>query len=371
VLSPAETPLTIAHVDAESGFSGGEVQVFLLLDGLERLGHRNVLFCTPGSRAQAEAEARGIETRAVHMPSHIALGRVPALARAFRELGADLVHTNTGRDAWLGGMAAWRAGLPSVTTRRMDRRIRRGLRTRWTYLTFANRIGSISPGVTRCLVEAGVPEERIAFIPEAVDPRRVATTRPRAEARRDMGVGEDEVLVLGMGALLPRKGFDVLLDAVGQLDATSRARVQVRIGGAGASRADLERRAEALGIDERVAFLGLREDVGDVLQTADVFAMPSRAEGLGVAALEAMGAGLPVVASEVGGLAFSIVDGETGLHVPPADASRLAEALERLIRDETLRTAMGARARARADDVFHPDKMVASYVQLYMEILAS
>src|SRR5262245_60061974 len=122
--------LSIAHVDAEAGFSGGEVQVFLLMEGLRRRGHRNVLVAPPGSRSASEAGRRGIETRAVPMRGDLDLPAVLRLKHELARAEVDLVHLHTGRATWLGGLAARWAGLPAITTRRQDRPLARSRRTR-------------------------------------------------------------------------------------------------------------------------------------------------------------------------------------------------------------------------------------------------
>src|SRR5262245_29286488 len=111
--------LTIAHVDSERGFSGGQVQVFLLMEGLRERGHRNLLCCRPGSLQEQRARQLGLETAAVSMRNDAQLTAVPRLAAAFRRHGVDLVHLHTGRANWLGGLAARWAGRPAVSTRRM------------------------------------------------------------------------------------------------------------------------------------------------------------------------------------------------------------------------------------------------------------
>ncbi len=353
------------------GFSGGETQVFLLMEGLRERGHGVHLVCQPNSQAEAAARERGFPVQTVPMKSHVDLTTVHRLRKAYAQVGADLVHTNTGRDAWLGGWAAHRAGLASVTTRRMDRRVKRGFRTRLTYTSFVQKTVAISPGVRACLEAGGVPTERIVLIPEAADPARVSAERSAPAVRKDLGVAEHEVLLLGMGALLPRKGFDVMLESVGRLPAHLRERVQVRIGGEGESREAWAALARARGIQDRVRFLGQRTDIGDLLQAADVFVMPSRREGLGVAALEAMAAGLPVIASRVGGLAFSVVDGETGFHAEPEDIDGFATAIARLVEDEALRGRLGEAAGERARSRFSKEVMVDAYEALYAAVLAS
>src|SRR5258707_8777824 len=130
-------PLRIAHVDAERGFSGGEVQVFLLIEGLAAHGHDNLLLCPPGSGAEAEAKRRAIAAAAVPMRNAVDLVASWRLARAMKAANVDLVHLHTGRAAWLGGAAARLAGVAAVVTRRMDRPLRASWRTRLVYEHYA------------------------------------------------------------------------------------------------------------------------------------------------------------------------------------------------------------------------------------------
>src|ERR1700733_4399266 len=100
----SHTPLCIAHVDAETGFSGGEVQVFLLMEGLRARGYRNVLVSPPNSRALDRARDRGFESQAVRMRGDLDIGAVVEMSRVLRDLAPDLVHLHTGRATWLGGL---------------------------------------------------------------------------------------------------------------------------------------------------------------------------------------------------------------------------------------------------------------------------
>ncbi|MBX3027487.1 glycosyltransferase family 4 protein [bacterium] len=360
------SPLTIAHVVAERRFSGGEVQVFLLMEGLARRGHRNVLLCPPGSAAAAAAARRGIAVRPVAMRGDLDLIAAWRLSGALR--GADLVHLHTGRAAWLGGLAARRAGLPAVVTRRMDRPVRRGWRTRLIYERCSQRTAAIAPGIVAQLIAGGVPRQRIVLIPSAVDPERVRPRLGTAAVRGAQGAAADATVLLCAAALVRRKGIDVLLDALAALAARG-LRPLLWVAGEGPEGAALAAQAERCGVAAQVAWLGQRDDVGDLLAAADVFVLPSRAEGLGVAALEAMAAGRPVVASAVGGLAEAVVDGRTGLLVPPGDAVALGAALERLLREPALRAALGAAGPTRVGEGFLAEQMVAAYERLYRDVL--
>lgn len=362
-----DTDLTVVHVDTERDFSGGQVQVFLLLDGLAERGVRNVLCCRPGSRAEEEARRRGLDVRTVPMRNDVHLTSVPRIARAIRETGADLVHLHTGRANALGGLAARVARCPAITTRRMDAPVRRHPFNRWLYGS-VRRAVAISPAVGECLARGGVPAEKIRVINSSVDPARLRPSQPRDDLRAGLGLEARDVTLLVLARLTHRKGVDVLLAALARADDSGRPPVCL-VAGDGPMLEELKARSRGLDLSSRVCFLGHRADSADLLAACDVFVMPSRAEGLGIAALEAMAAGRPVVGSRVGGLADAIVHERTGLLVPPDDPAALAAALDRVVADPALRHRLGDAGPDRVREGFTADQMVESYLALYREVL--
>jgi glycosyltransferase involved in cell wall biosynthesis len=140
------------------------------------------------------------------------------------------------------------------------------------------------------------------------------------------------------------------------------------VAGDGPERERLAALARALPGPHRAVLLGHVANVADVLCAADAFVLPSRAEGLGVAALEAMALGLPVVATRVGGLEQAVA--QSGLLVPPDDAAALATAVASLAADGDLVRRLGSAARARIEAHFLFDVQVARYAALYERVLA-
>lgn len=360
--------LCIAHVDAERGFSGGELQVFLLMVGLRELGYRNVFFCPPGSLGEREAGRLGIECRPVRMRNSFDLPSVVSLTRGFRKAKADLAHLHTSRATWLGGLAAYAARIPAITTCRMERQFARGWRTRFIYQSLVRKVVAISANIANSLVSAGVPEHQCQVIHSAVDPALLVPSPARSQIREELGAEPDDHVLLTLAALIPRKAIDVLLDALAQL-AEEGCRPWLWIAGDGPLRRELESQAHRLGVEEQVRFLGQRTDVADLLAGCDIFVLPSYREGLGVAALEAMAAGRPVVATAVGGLQEAVVNGRTGLLVPPANAAALAEAIGKLLRNEALCTQMGAAGPERIGERYLPEQMVTAYDALYRLVI--
>ena len=343
------------------------MQVLLLVDGLAARGWRNAIACRGGSAVEKAARRRDIETHCTGMRNDFDLASVIALRAAIRSSGAGLVHLHTGRATWLGGLAARLARVPAISTRRMDRPVPRGWRTRLVYERLVRHVVAISPAVADRLVVGGAPASKISVIASAVDSEALRPRRVRDDVRRELGTPAEQPAILALARLVPRKGIDVLVNALAILARDGLA-AELWIAGDGPEEGALKALVSKLGLDG-IRFLGRRTDVADLLGACDVVAVPSRLEGLGVAALEAMAAGRPVVASAVGGLAEAVVHGCTGLLVPPDDPAALANALDQLIRDPALREALGGAGPQRVAEGFSAEQMVDSYVRLYEKVL--
>lgn len=369
---PAQNPLPlrgpVVHVDTEHGFSGGEVQVFLLMEGLRQQGIAQALVAPPGSESARIGKQRGFQVHEIAMRNSFDLASAWRLARVLRTAG--LAHLHTGRAAWLGSLAANRSGCPVVVTRRMDRKVKRGFRTWYAYRKTARAVVAISPAVRQCLIDGGVPDDRIAVIWEALDDARIRPTKDRATMRRELELPDDSFALLVLAVLTRRKGVDVLLRALHRLaDTPGFARIQLLVGGDGEELESLKALSRELALDAHVRFLGRRKDAGDLLGACDAFVLPSRAEGLGVAALEALGAGRPVIASRVGGLGEMVVDGECGLLVPSEDEAMLAAAIAKLEADRALARRLGAGGPVRLDQGFRLSQLVERHLELYRRAL--
>ena len=205
-------------------------------------------------------------------------------------------------------------------------------------------------------------------LPPGVDPERF---RPHDEAtrratRRRHGLDPDAPLVLGVSRLVPRKGFDVLLDAVGPLDG-----VQVAIVGAGRDAARLARRARPLGSRARLLGRVPEDELPALYASADVFAMLCRdrwagleTEGFGIVFLEAAACDVPAVAGRSGGSHEAVVDGETGTVVEPRDVDAVRDAIDALLRDDDHRRRLGVAAGVRARDQFAYDRLASRLAPL-------
>ena len=223
---------------------------------------------------------------------------------------------------------------------------------------FAHAVVANSRAASDILQREGVPATRIEVIPNGLDVQRFA-------ARASYG---SITTVLTVANLRMEKAHDVLLQAAATL-LKAHPQLRFQIAGDGPRLPSLRRLAAALGIAERVTFLGHREDVPALLAHADVFVLPSRSEAFPNGAIEARAAGLPVVASAVGGLLDLVDPGRTGLLVPPDDPRALADALDGLVRAPARAAALGGAARDEVVRRYSFDRMVRSFEDLYLSQL--
>ena len=158
------------------------------------------------------------------------------------------------------------------------------------------------------------------------------------EKRKELGVGPDEVLVLSAGELMTRKNHEVMIEAIAL---ANDPRIVYVICGIGDRLGFLENLANKLGIRDSVRFIGLRYDIPELLKSADIFAHPSKREGLGIAPLEAMASGLPIVTSNIQGIKDYSISGLTGFALDPNDINGFSSAICALVDDAGLRKQMG------------------------------
>ena len=345
---------------------------------LLRAGHEAELFCDPHGELWRQANAAGIACSPLKIRNSLdAAAGLQLRSRLTREY-YDIVHFHTARAHAMAPYARRRAGA-LVVTRRMDYVPNRWFAP-WLYNHMVDGVAAISEGVAQALKRAGVAHERITIIPSGVDCARFSppNSARRQRLREQLGLLPGEIAVGAIGALVPRKGHPILIDAM----ALARPEVAERrtetvanslrcfIAGAGPLQHELAQRIRQMDLDRKVTLLGPLADSATLLNSLDIFVMPSLQEGMGVAALEAAAAGLPVVASAVGGLPEVVEDQRTGILVNPGDSAMLAQAIERLAGDELKRTVMGAEGRRRALSNWSIELMGQRTLKLYDACLA-
>lgn len=208
------------------------------------------------------------------------------------------------------------------------------------------------------LIGQGWPAARAHYLPNFVD-AKIASPLPRETLRTPM----DAPLLLAMGRLHHNKGFDVLLAALARLPG-----VYLWLAGEGTEEAALRNQAERLQVQNRVRFLGWRDDGPALMAAADVLVCPSRVEPLGNVVIEAWAHGKPVAAARARGPAALIKDGISGLLADCEDADALAQAIRRVIGDPALAAGLAAAGREAYEQDFTETAVVARYLTFFKDV---
>ena len=239
-------------------------------------------------------------------------------------------------------------------------------------LKWTDAIVCCSQAVSRSVVaHIGGAVDQHTIIPFGVDINRFASAT--ALGRQELGLQRDGI-VLGTVCRLvePKKGLRVLLEALAQLKGDERIPLfQLLLVGDGPARSMLEYLRDHLGLSRQVVFTGLRRDLPRIFSAVDVFVLPSRYEGFGIAILEAMAAGKPVIATTVGGIPEFVRTGESGLLVSPDDSAALATAIGTLLSDPARAEAMGRNGRGHVQKLYSIESVVKRHEDLYVRCLSS
>ncbi len=225
-------------------------------------------------------------------------------------------------------------------------------------------------GVKRYIEIKAVSPEKVLYLPNGLDPSPFFEASGKKEIfRKRFGIGTKDFLWLAVGRLVPQKDYPTLLKAFAEF-VKDFDNARLWIAGEGPLRESLQNLAQRLGLEGSVRFLGLRRDIPELMAAADAFVLSSAWEGMPNVLLEASASGLPIVSTRVSGAEEIVRNDETGYLVPPGNPSALAEAMRKVMAlssDERKR--MGEAARRRVEELFHIERVVDRWEEVYQGLL--
>lgn len=343
----------VCHINLDRGYRGGERQTELLIRELADKGwHQRLVHRRGAVLAERLAGTPGLQLRAC--------GGLLSAARCLA--GADLVHVHQGRaiyPAWLAGIVL---GIPYLVTRRVPNPPSSGWLTRKAYRG-AQRLVCISSAVAGDLGQAlGLSSQAMPVIEDGFLAMRADAQASRLLRRQ---WGEPDFVVGHVGALDDKHKGQADLIAVARALSASHPQVHFVLVGAGRDEARFREQSQGLA---NLHLAGFVERVGDYMGAFDLFAFPSREEGMGSVLLDAMDRGLAVVATRVGGIPELVAHGETGLLVEPGQPQALGESIVALYQDPQRRERMGQAGRERSR-LFTARVMADRYAELYRDMM--
>lgn len=363
-------PYNILYLNHVSYIGGAEVALLNLLTYLDRDTYHPVVLSPPGDLTEA---LQRLDVSCVPIPLLDGLNRhtlpgflraLPQLATAISGKAPDLLHANTNFTSEYAGILSRWKHVPTVGHIRDIEPL--GRMGRWT-VRQNTRLIAISDAVIQYLLDEDVPKQQIVRVYDGVD---LAQYQPSQSAS-----AHDPGVVIGIiGQIGQRKGHIYLLEAVREIVKTC-SNIKCWIVGKEPAHSTEQYTEHLLHyvqqhhLEPCVQFWGFRTDIPDILAQLDILVVPSLQEPFGKIIIEAMAMKKPVIASNVGGIPEIMVDGQTGILVPPGNAEALRRALELLVTDQDRRQNMGIAGRKRVERTFSTEKNVSRTVQVYETLL--
>ena len=371
-MSP-ETPLSIVHTEASTGWGGQEIRVLTEAAGFIARGHGVVVLAAEGARIVAEAPRFGVPAIALPIGEKRPRG-AHALVRALATRRIDVLNAHSSTDTWLAALACrWmdlrrRPRPVLVRTRHVSIPVPNDAATRWLYRRATDRIVTTGEALRLQLIrDNGVDPERIDSVPTGIDARLYAG-HCRADARCALDLPASALLIGIVATLRSWKGHRYLLEALARL---AHRGAHLVIVGDGPQRAALEAQTDALKLRPRVTFAGQRDDVAPWLAALDVFVLPSYAnEGVPQALLQAMFAGIPAVTTAAGAIPEIARDGDTARVVAMEDPAALAAGIDALLADPDEAARLAANARAFVAPRYGLDTMLDRMERVFRRAVA-
>jgi glycosyltransferase involved in cell wall biosynthesis len=365
----SDRPLKVLQLYPKADyFTGAAIQLRELARGLAARGHAVTIATPPGPHG-ARLAGPGVEHVTLPLRRAWDLRAAWRLRRFVRARGIDVIHAHKGRARTLAVLAGLVGPRPRLVLNRgvsfvPGRLNRLGYTTRRV-----DAIVAVCRSIKDDLVRVGVPAEKIEVIYSGTDLRRFHPGMDGGPVRRELGLTAAHFVIVQVGVRSWR-GWSDVLTAMQRVAATVPQARLLFLGAPGPAITRLTDQAHALGIGDRVLVVGPREDVPGVLAAADVVVDASWA-GLGITGSirEALASERAVVATRLAGMPELVIDGETGLLVPPREPAAIAAALLRLHADPTWRRALARAGRKRVEGDFSLDAKVEATERLYRRLV--
>ena len=370
-------PVSVLHFSNSPVRGGAEEHILTLLGGLDRKYFRLHLVCPSetAARLRPDLPPDG-ELIPLTLSRPTQVGAAFRLARILRERRVKILHSHQFFASLYASPIGGMCRVPGIVETPHLRESWRTGRIKSSFAVdrfvgrFVDYYIAVSHANARYLVESKrLPAKKVIVIHNGCDLRRFDSERHTGNGvRSGLGLNESDPMVVAVGRLEPQKGHRVLLDAFVQVH-SEFPKARLVCVGEGSLRGELEKRAAGLGLAEAVRFVGFQSNVPEWLAAANLMVLPSFFEGLPIVAIESLAAGRPVVATAVDGTPEVVLEGKTGLTVPPGDAPALSAALSRLLRDADLRQRMGREGRRWVAENFTQERQIRRTQELYLHAL--
>ena len=367
--------LHVLHTEAATGWGGQEIRVFQETALLLERGHRVSLVCQTGSPLEEHCRALSnaqFHLEPISMKRAMNPGAFMALYWYISKVNLDIIHTHSSVDSWLAGVAGKVSGIPVVRTRHVSLPVKDFFPNHLLYSYIPERIltsgGMIADIVkqVRC-----VDSSRVVPISAGVDLRRFNSGISGEKIREELKVKPDQSLVGKIGVIRSWKGYLYFLEAI-PLILQKIPDAQFVIVGDGPGFEQLKSKVKVAGLEDRVALLGHREDIPEIMAALDVQVLASFAgEGTPQVIPQAFAMKTPIVATKIASIPELLGNGERGILIEPKNELSIAEGVLKLIKNPKLAKHLVENASSFCHKELTVDKMMDATLAIYEEVVSS
>jgi glycosyltransferase involved in cell wall biosynthesis len=361
-------------------FGGGERVFAQIINGLPQEQYKIFLASCSNEQFLQALGSASVDFFSTDFSRRLNFYLIPRLTKIIKKNGISIVHGQGARAEFYARLASKLAGTTKyVSTIAMPVEgfdvgpVRKGIYRFFDRFSerFVDRFLVVSDALRDAIIaEHGIPAEKVTRIYNGIEIEHYSPQKDngsREAIRHDFKVEDDAFLIGAIGRLVWQKGFAYLIRAIPSILQTF-PRTKLLLVGDGPLRLEMEALSENLKIDEHVIFTGFRADVRRILSAIDILVVPSLLEGFPMITLEGMAMAKPIIATKIAGIEEQILNGKSGILVPPEDPNAIAEASIKLRNEESFAHCLGLEARRTVEERFTVEKMVENTEKAYLSV---
>lgn len=356
--------ITILHTESSPGWGGQENRILNECIGLKKLGAKVFILCQPESGLARKAQDAGIEVFTHPMRKSYDIKSIYYTARLICKLNINVVNTHSGKDTYIAGFAGKLSKKHPLIVR--TRHLALPITSTFSYKYLSDIIVTVSEYVRNYLISRGIKPEKVFTVPTGIDIEKFNPDKVEASLREELGLSKSTPLIGTVAVLRKKKGHHILLEAIPEVLREIPEAIFVFVGD-GPQRKNIEEKIKQYGLSKKVIMLGHRNDIPQILNSIDLFVLPTLQEALGTSFLEAMAIGKPVIGSDVDGVREVIDHGVNGYLVPPDNHHLLASAIIKILKNQELAYQMGQEGRKKVENKYTLKHMCENMLNLYLE----
>jgi len=359
--------MKVLHLSSEKSWRGGEQQMAYLIEELQKLGVQSYVASRTDSEFSQWCKKNGIPFIELNFKNDFDFISAIALKKYCREEKFDLIHLHSSRGHGIAFLSALLGNsIPMALSRRVDFPLKTDFLSKSKYNHLAiKKIICVSVKIKQIVSGSINHPERCLVVYDGIDLTRFKGKGTSGIMRKELGIGDGELVIGNIAALAPHKDYFTFLETAKILAENNS--LKFIIVGEGELRNEIEKKIKELNLNDKVFLLGFRNNLENVYADLDILLYTSKEEGLGSSLLDAMAYGVPIVATEAGGIPEIVINEQTGLTTPVQDAKLLSEQVMRLENDMELRQKLVANAETFVKN-FSKEKMAMKTLEVYKQI---